>query len=82
MLTFVVHMRRTAEALPRVLLLFHHRGFQIDSLAAGSGRNSLELRIEVHLEIEEDKAGFVEANLYKLVDVLLVERTPPLPPGC
>jgi hypothetical protein len=32
------------------------------------------LRIEVTVDDDQDKARFLEADLYKLVDVLLVEK--------
>jgi acetolactate synthase small subunit len=74
MLTFVVHVRRTPEILARVILLFHRRRVQIDSLTAMSGEKPDVLRIEVTVDDDQDKAGFLEANLYKLLDVLLVEK--------
>jgi acetolactate synthase small subunit len=74
MLTFVVHVRRTPEILARVILLFHRRRVQIDSLTAKSGEKPDVLRIEVTVDDDQDKAGFLEANLYKLHDVLLIEK--------
>jgi len=72
--TFVVHVRRTPEVLARVVLLFHGRRIEIDSLVAGRAEKPDELRIEVTIDEDQDKAGLIEANLYKLVDVLLVEK--------
>jgi hypothetical protein len=36
------------------------------------------LRIEVHVEVDEHKARRIEADLYNLLDVLLVERPIPV----
>jgi acetolactate synthase small subunit len=74
MLTFVVHTRRTPDALARVVLLFHRRRAQIDSLTVARFGKSDVLRIEVQLDVDEHKARRIEANLYNLVDVLLVKR--------
>jgi acetolactate synthase small subunit len=74
MLTFVVHTRRTPDALARVVSLFHRRRVQIHSLTARRFGESDVLCIEVQLEVDEHKARRIEANLYNLVDVLLVER--------
>jgi acetolactate synthase I/III small subunit len=75
MLTFIVHVRRTPEVLARVVLLFHRRRIQIDSLAAGHAEQSGVQRIEVTVEEEQAEARLIEANLCKLVDVLLVEKS-------
>jgi|HubBroStandDraft_6_1064221.scaffolds.fasta_scaffold801078_1 acetolactate synthase small subunit len=74
MLTFVVHARRTPEILARVVLLFHGRRVQIDSFTARPGEESDVLRIEVTVVEDRGKAAFIEANLYRLFDVLLVEK--------
>jgi acetolactate synthase small subunit len=75
MLTFVIHVRRTPEVLARVVLLFHGRRIEIDSLVAGRAELPDVMRIEATVESGKDKARLIEANLYKLADVLLVERT-------
>ena len=74
MLTFVIHTRRTPDALARIVLLFHRRRAQIDSLRAVRFGESDVLRIEVQVELTEQKARRIEANLYNLVDVLSVKR--------
>jgi acetolactate synthase I/III small subunit len=74
MLTFIVHARRTPEVLARVVLLFHGRRIKIDSLVAGRVAKSDVLRVEVTVEVDRSQARLIEANLYKIVDVLLVER--------
>jgi acetolactate synthase-1/3 small subunit len=74
--TFVISTRRTSEVLARVVLLFHGRSTGIERLSAGPGQTPDVLRIEVTVRCEPDRAKLLEANLYKLVDVLLVERWP------
>jgi acetolactate synthase-1/3 small subunit len=74
MLTFVVYAQKTREVLARVVLLFHGRRIEIDSLVAGRAERPDVLRIEVAVECDQDGARLIEANLYKLVDVLLVEK--------
>jgi acetolactate synthase small subunit len=74
MLTFVIHVRRTPEVLARVVLLFHARRVEIGSLVAGLTERPDTLRIEVTVEIDQDKGILIEANLSKLVDVLLIEK--------
>ncbi len=70
---FVVHARRTPEALSRIVLLFHRRRVQIDSLVAQYDARSDVLRIEVKIDEDHTRAERIAAYLYKLVDVLLVE---------
>jgi acetolactate synthase small subunit len=70
---FVIHARRTPEAMSRVVLLFHRRRLEIDWLVAEYERESDVLRIEVKIAENEGRAEWIEANLCKLVDVLLVE---------
>jgi acetolactate synthase-1/3 small subunit len=74
MLTFVIHARRTPDVLARVVMLFHRRRVQIDSLTTGRGEKSDVLRLELTVEDGQATAGLIETNLYKLVDVLLVEK--------
>ena len=81
MLTFVVHVRKSSDVLARVVLLFHGRRIDIDSLVAGRIGKSDVLRIEVAVEGDRDRAQLIEANLYKLADVLLVERNDPVKPA-
>jgi acetolactate synthase small subunit len=73
MLTFIVYARRTPEVLARVVLLFHGRRIEIDSLVAGRVEKSDVLRMEVTVEVDQRQVSWIEANLYKVVDVLLVK---------
>lgn len=70
---FVIHARRTPETMSRVVLLFHRRRLEIDSLVAQYDRESDVLCMEVKIAESEGRAGWIEANLYKLVEVMLVE---------
>jgi L-asparaginase len=72
--TFVLHTRNTREVLGRVVSLLHRRFVNVESLTLRRGRKPDLLRIAVTLEADRDQAGRIEANLYRLVDVLMVER--------
>lgn len=72
--TFVVHVRRTPEVLGRVVSLFHKRAIEIERLTAERGTESNTLRITIEVEMDSERMRLFEANLYKLVDVLLVEN--------
>jgi acetolactate synthase small subunit len=75
MRTFVVYLRRNPEALPRVVLMLHRRVGQIDRLMAERMNNPDVMRISISMEADSETATRIEANLYNLVDVLLVENT-------
>jgi len=74
MLTFVIQARRTPEALARVVLLLHRRRIEIRSLRAVRRRKPDVLRIVIAVEGDENEARRMESSLYKLLDVLRVER--------
>jgi hypothetical protein len=59
-----------------VVLLFHGRSIGFERLSAEPGQTPDVLRIEVTVRCGPDRAKLIEANLYKLVDVLLVETGP------
>jgi acetolactate synthase small subunit len=73
--TFVVHARRSPETLARVLALFHRRVLEIERLTAERAQDPSLWRITITVEADTDLARRIEANLYKLGDVLLVERS-------
>jgi acetolactate synthase small subunit len=60
--------------LARVILLFHGRRIEFDSLVAGPAQRPDVLQIEVAFECNQDGARLIEAALYKLASVLLVEE--------
>jgi acetolactate synthase-1/3 small subunit len=71
---FVVYVENKPGALTRVAALFRRRGFNIDSLTVGRTEKSETSRMTITIEGDEDQARRIEANLYKLVNVLLVEN--------
>jgi acetolactate synthase small subunit len=73
--TFVVHARRSPETLGRLLSLFHRRVLDIEQLTAERAQDPAVWRITITVEVDADLARRIEANLYKLEDVLLVERS-------
>jgi len=60
--------------LGRVLSLFHRRGIEIERLTAERSKNENVLRVAVEIQASPDQIERIEANLYKLIDVLLVEN--------
>lgn len=71
--TFMVHAENKPGVLTRVTSLFRRRAFNIDSLTAGRTEKPGVSRMTVTVEADEDQARRIEASLYKLVNVLLVE---------
>jgi acetolactate synthase-1/3 small subunit len=72
--TFIVYVENKPAILMRVASLFRRRGFNIDSLTVGRTENPDVSRVTISLEADKDQARRIEANLYKLVNVILVEN--------
>lgn len=73
--TFVVLVENKPGVLNRVASLFRRRGFNIESLTVGHTEKPDVSRMTIVVETgDEDGARRVEANLYKLVNVLRVDR--------
>ena len=72
--TFVVHAENKPGVLTRVTSLFRRRAFNIDSLTAGRTEKPEVSRMTITVEADHDQARRIEASLYKLVNVLLVEN--------
>ncbi len=72
--TFVVYVENKPGVLTRVSSLFRRRGFNIDSLTVGRTEKQDVSRMTICLEADGDEARRIEANLYKLVNVILVEN--------
>ena len=72
--TFVVYVEDKPGVLNRVVSLFRRRGFNIESLSVGHTDRSGVSRMTIVMEAEGTAARLVEANLYKLVNVLRVEE--------
>jgi len=72
--TFVVYVENKPGVLTRVASLFRRRAFNIDSLTVGRTEKPEVSRMTITAEADQDQARRIEANLYKLVNVLLVEN--------
>jgi acetolactate synthase-1/3 small subunit len=73
--TFVVHVRRTREVLARVVLLFHRRAIEIERLTAERAEEPNVMRLTITVEIDNDESRRIKADLYKMVDAVLVENS-------
>jgi acetolactate synthase-1/3 small subunit len=71
--TFVAHVEDRPGVLNRVVSLFRRRGYNIESLTVGRTEKEGLSRLTVVMEADDDAARRIEANLYKLVNVLFVE---------
>jgi acetolactate synthase-1/3 small subunit len=71
--TFVAHVEDRPGVLNRVVSLFRRRGYNIASLTVGTTDQEGVSRLTVVMEADDDAARRIEANLYKLVNVLFVE---------
>lgn len=71
--TFVVYVEDQPGVLNRVDSLFRRRGYNIVSINAGRTHEQGVSRITLVVEADDDTARRIQANLYKLVNVLSVE---------
>lgn len=71
---FVVHVENKPGVLTRVASLFRRRAFNIDSLNVGRTDKPDVSRMTIVVDTDTDGAKRIEAHLYKLVNVLLVEN--------
>jgi acetolactate synthase small subunit len=60
-----------------LLSLFHRRVLEIERLTAERAQDPAFWRITIAVQADADLARRIEANLYKLEDVLFVERSEP-----
>jgi acetolactate synthase-1/3 small subunit len=72
--TFVVYVENKPGVLTRVASLFRRRAYNIDSLTVGRTEKPDVSRMTISIEADSDQARRIEANLYKLVNVILVEN--------
>jgi len=72
--TLVVHVENKPGVLTRVASLFRRRAFNIDSLTVGRTEKPEVSRMTITVEADDDQTRRIEASLYKLVNVLLVEN--------
>ena len=73
--TFIMHVEDLPGVLNRVTSLFRRRNYNIESLAVGRTEVPGVSRMTIVMEADDDGARRIEANLYKLVNVLRVEDT-------
>lgn len=71
--TFTVFVEDKPGVLDRVASLFRRRAFNISSLVVGHTERVGVSRMTIVTECDDRTARLVEANLYKLVNVLRVE---------
>ena len=71
--TFVVYVENKPGVLSRVVSLFRRRAFNIDSLTVGRTEKPDVSRMTIVTDADEDQARRIVANVYKLVNVLLVD---------
>src|SRR5258706_15408945 len=70
---FVAYVEDKPGVLNRVASLFRRRSFNIESLTVGGPEQEGVSRMTIVVEADEMTARRIEANLYKLVNVLRVE---------
>ena len=71
--TFVVYVENRPGVLNRIASLFRRRGYNIESLTVGHTEQPGVSRMTIVSSITAGAAHRVEANIYKLVNVLSVE---------
>jgi acetolactate synthase I/III small subunit len=80
--TFVVYVEDKPGVLNRVASLFRRRAYNIESLNVGRTHEPGVSRMTIVVETDRDTARRIEANLYKLVNVLCVEDISEKPQVC
>ena len=75
--TFVVYVEDKPGVLNRIASLFRRRAFNIESLTVGHTETEGVSRMTVLVESDAHGARRIEANLYKLVNVLRVHDITP-----
>jgi len=71
--TFAVYVENKPGVLNRVASLFRRRAYNIESLTVGHTEKPGVSRMTIVVDTDEFGARRLEAHLYKLVNVLLVE---------
>jgi acetolactate synthase-1/3 small subunit len=72
--TFVVLVENVPGVLTRVASLIRRRGFNIESLTVGHTETPDVSRMTIVVDTDELGARRVEANLYKLINVLRIDN--------
>ena len=73
MQTFAVYVDNKPGVLNRVASLFRRRAFNIESLTVGHTEQPGVSRMTIVVDADQTEIRRIEANLYKLVNVLRVE---------
>jgi acetolactate synthase-1/3 small subunit len=77
--TFAVYVEDKPGVLNRIASLFRRRAFNIDSLTVGHTETDGVSRMTIVCDADETSARRIEANVYKLVNVLRVDDLSHLP---
>src|SRR5437764_8527829 len=72
--TFAIYVEDKPGVLTRVSSLFRRRAFNIESLTVGHTDTAGVSRMTVAVDADELSARRIEAHIYKLVNVLRVEK--------
>lgn len=73
--TFIAYVEDLPGVLNRVTSLFRRRNYNIGSLTVGRTHETGVSRMTIVMDADDDGARRIEANLYKLVNVLRVDDT-------
>lgn len=73
--TFILHVEDLPGVLNRVTSLLRRRNYNIASLTVGRTEAAGVSRMTVVMEADDAAASLIEANFYKLVNVLRVDDT-------
>ncbi len=68
--TLIAHVEDKPGVLARIASLFRRRGYNIQSLTVGRTAEPGVSRMTLMIDADDDTARRIEANLYKLVNVL------------
>src|SRR5690349_2438156 len=71
---FVVYVENKPGVLTRVASLFRRRAFNIDSLTVGRTQKPEVSRMTITVDTNPDQVRRIGANLYNVVNVLLVQN--------
>jgi len=72
--TFVAYVEDKPGVLARVAILFRRRAFNIETLTVGRTETPGISRMTIVVDTDEHGARRIEANLYKLVNVLRIQN--------
>jgi acetolactate synthase-1/3 small subunit len=77
--TLVAHVEDRPGVLARVVSLFRRRGYNIVSLTVARTHDPGVSRLTVVVDCDDDTARRLEANLYKLIEVIAVDDVTAVP---